>query len=285
MKAFRGAVPDLYKYTNYQLFLTDYWTSQKIATPAFSRRIWSTNLGIKSPATLTMILRGNRKPSPEIVDRLTTYFGFNSGQRSYFETLVKYAKSRNRPEVSVRYAERLRDLNPRKDIKQISYDLFAAVSNWECWTIREMVQSADFREDPTWIARKLCGRVSPKRVSDAIETLLKAELLTRNSDGKLIPRDTQIGTLADHADEAVKRAHEQLIAITLNAIRTVPVENRDIGGTTFNMDPADLPALKEELRRARKEIYSRFEKLNGTATFQLGFHLVPLTDLKMGRSR
>jgi uncharacterized protein (TIGR02147 family) len=108
--------------------------------------------------------------------------------------------------------------------------------------------------------------------------LIKTGLLERNKLGRLIPKDQHIGTLADTAHEAIKRFHEQMIGLALDSIRSVDLEKREISGSTFNIDPADLPALKAELRRTRKELYRRFEKPKANATYQLNVQLFPLTD-------
>ena len=280
MRGFRSALPDIYKYSDYRRFLNDYCGAQRAKTATFSQRRWSASLGLKSPAALAMILRGQRNPSHEVVDRMAEYFGFSPAQRMYFETLVKLSRASQSPDMATRYIEQLRQMHPKREMHIIPYDLFAAISNWYCLAIREMVQSADFREDPEWIAKKLRGRLSAKKVSDAIATLLKAGLLKRDGAGRLQPSDADIGTLADTADEAVKRFHEQMIELAAEAIRSVPVEERDISGSTFNIDPNDLPALKEEMRRLRKELYKKYEKPAGSATYQLGFQLIPLTHVQ-----
>ncbi len=278
MPATASSIPDIYGYSDFRGFLQDFLKARKQADPAFSRRSWGADLGLNSPALLTMILRGKRVPSEETAERFGDYFRFDSRQRDYFETLVKLERAKSSPERSARYMERLRELHPKRVMKIIPYDLFAAVSQWECWALREMVQSADFKENPSWISRKLKGRISPKQAKDAIDTLLKAGMLDRDRNGRLVPADADIGTLADQGKEAVKRFHEQMIDITKESVRSVAVEKREISGSTFNIDPADLPTLKEELRKARKEIYRRFEKPGGTATYQLSVHLVPLTE-------
>lgn len=280
----RENTPNIYLFTDFRAYLNAYFQTKKIEKPAFSTRKWCQDLNLKSPATLNMILRGKRNPGQNIVEQFSEYFYFNSSQKEYFETLVKLAKAKNNSEYSTRYMERLRSIHPEKDFRRIEYDLFSAISSWQCFAIRELVNQEGFREDSEWISRRLRGKISPKKVKDSIEILLKTNFLERNSDGFLIQKDAQIGTLADTANEAIKRFHEQMIGLALDSVRSVPVEDRDISGSTFNVDPADLPALKDELRKARQEIYRRFEKPKAKATYQLNFQLFPLTDFERIKS-
>jgi uncharacterized protein (TIGR02147 family) len=280
MKETRTPIPSVYEFTDFRGFLRTYFESKKRESRAFSTRRWSRDLGVSSPATLNMVLTGKRNPGPQLVDRLTRYFSFSKPQKQYFETLVKLAKVKDSPELSVNVLADLRDLHPKKEIREIPYDLFEAISSWYCLAIREMSQSHDFEEKPEWIAQKLKGRVSPAKVAAALRTLESAGLLSRGHDRRLKPAEMQIGTLADKADEAIKRFHEQTTQLALESIRTAPVSLRDFGGSTFNMDPADLPSLKADLRQMRREIYQRYEKISASATFQLNVQLFPLTEIK-----
>jgi uncharacterized protein (TIGR02147 family) len=233
-----------------------------------------------SPASLNMILRGKRNPGPQILEQLIRYFDFSPLQRGYFETLVRLSKSKKDPQLLTRAMEDLRTLHPLKQIDLIDFNTFAVMSNWYFLTIREMVNRADFKEDSDWISKKLSKKVTPKKVQDALETLIKSGLLIRQSDGQLVASNSQISTQADVSSEAVKQFHEQMIEIAKESVRGIDVQFRDISGSTFNVDTMDLPALKEELRRVRKEIYQRFEKPNAKNTYQLNFQLFPLTEVE-----
>lgn len=275
----RETLPNLYEFTDFRAYLNSYFAAKKKSGRGFSTRRWCQDLGLKSSSTLNMILRGRRNPGPNIVDRLVQYFEFSAHQRDYFETLVKLEKSKDDSERKVRHFERLRSIHPRKDVHLIDFNLFSSISNWYCFAVREMVNSKDFREDPEWISKKLRGKVSAKKIQDAIRVMLASGFLERDSRGFLIQKDSQIGTLADISNEALKRFHEQMIGLALESVRSAPIETRDISGSTFNIDPADLPALKAELRKVRQEIYRCFEKPQASTTYQLNFQLFPLTEI------
>lgn len=273
----RAATPDLFEYTNYRSYLADYFADQKKKNSGFSTRAWCKRLALKSPATLNMILRGHRNPSAKLVDDFTRYFRFSNRQKEYFEALVRLAKVEGESDESLRFMETLRKIHPTKEFKLLDYDCFAAISTWYCFAIREMVSWANFVNDPAWIARRLTGRISPKKLAEAIDLLIRVGLISQNAKGQLKAQDQHISTLADHANEAVKRFHEQILTLAQESIRSVAVDERDFGGSTFNMDPKDLPALKEELRRTRNEIYRRFEKPKAEMTYQMSFIIFPLT--------
>jgi uncharacterized protein (TIGR02147 family) len=275
--------PNLYDFTDYRSFLVAYFGAKKKSAASFSLRAWSAKLGVTSPASLNMILRGKRNPGPELLDRLNSYFKFSVQQRKYFEGLVKLEKSKKDPARLAHALEDLTTLHPAKKMALIDFDTFSVVSNWYFFAIREMVNSSDFQEDPDWISKRLKRKISAKKAHEALDILTRTGLLTRNNEGKLVSRDSQITTNADVSNEALKRFHEEMISLAQSSVREVSVPLRDISGSTFNIAVEDLPALKEELRRVRKELYQRFERPQAPNTYQLNFQLFPLTSIENER--
>lgn len=268
---------NIYGYSSFRVFLADYILCQKKSSRFFSQRKFSKDLGVKSQGTLTMILKGKRNPSSDLVNRMASAMGLSNPQRIYFENLAQLAKVEGQPEKASLYIERLRALHPNKEMKIIPYEMFFSLSNWYCLPIREMVQAEDFIEDPAWISKKLKRKITSKQAQAALENLQKAGLLVRDSSGKLQSADKEINTQADWADEGVKRFHEQMLTLAKDSLRNTPVLERDFGGSTFNIDPKDLPELKRKVREFRRTLYQAFEKPKGTATYQLNVQLFPLT--------
>ncbi len=278
-----SASPNLYQFTSYRAFLVEYLSMQKKRKPSFSLRNWCKQLGVKSPSTLNMILRGKRNPGPELVDLLVAYFGFSKNQKEYFEALVKLEKAKKDSSRSTRVMETLRSLHPENNFNLIDFDIFSVISNWYFYAIKEMSSREDFREDPEWISNQLFKRIPPKTAKEALSILLRTGLFKRDGRGFLQATNQQITTGADISHEGLKRFHEQMTELARESIRTVPIEYRDISSSTFNLDPQDLPAFKQELRKIRRELYLRFEKPKAKATYQLNFQLFPLTKLEKGR--
>lgn len=267
----------VYQFTDYRAFLHAHVDATKATNPAFSMRSWCARLGFKSPATLNMILRGKRHPGAGAVAQFVSYFQFSQNQREYFERLVDLAKAKDNPMRLAHALEALRQIHPDRELHLVDLDTFAVNSNWYFFALREMVSSADFREEPEWISRKLYMRVSPKKTSDAIDLLLKTGWLVRDAHGFLNASESQITTNADISHEAIKRFHEQMLDLAKLSIRSTPVPLRDIAGSTFNIDLSELPAFKAELRKMRRQLYQRFERPKANATYQLNVQLFPLT--------
>ena len=88
---------DICTYVDYRSFLRDYFNSEKTRDPQWSFGIWARRLQVKSKSSLTMIMKGQRRPGPGIFEKMCQYFGFNQEQREHFRRLLKLEKQTKNP--------------------------------------------------------------------------------------------------------------------------------------------------------------------------------------------
>lgn len=266
----------VFDYSDYRTFLATHFEVEKKRQKSFSTRFWCKKLGIKSTATLNMILRGHRDPGPDVVEKFATYFAFDRDERLFFEQLVRLAKQSD-PTKRCYHMQRLQDLHPKKVIELLSYKAFNVMSHWYCLAIREMVQLKDFSPDPTWIARRLKYKVGLPKIAQTLQTLQQLNLLHCDDTGKWHQTQEEIGTSHDIAQEAIKQFHEQMLTLASESIRNTPLQERLVTGITFNIKKEDLPALREELFRLQKAVYQKYQVPTGDETYQFNIQVFPLT--------
>jgi uncharacterized protein (TIGR02147 family) len=270
-------LPQIYNYTDYQVYLRDVFKARKLVSPYWSYGVWARDLGLKSSSTLIMILQGNRNPSSSLTKQIAAYLKLKSGEAQYFADLVNLKKSKNDPHLTQALTERLKKQHPKKEFRLLSADHFMAISNWHYYAIREMVDLKDFREDLEWIQKKLNFKVSKKEIEQAIEALLRLELIERDENGYLRYAKTTIATADGIPDEGLKRFHEQMLDNARASIRSVDRQSRDISGVTFTLRKEDLPKAKEIVRNMYQELLRMTSKNEADAVFQLETTLFPLT--------
>lgn len=270
----------IFKYISYRSFLNDFFIAHKKEKYGFSIRMWSKQLGFKSPATLNMILRGHRNPGIEAQEKLAQYFKFSGREKEYFYELVRLERFRDNEEIRFNILKRIQKLNPNDDFKIIDFDLFSIISNWYVYAIREMINSKNFKEGPQWIANKLNNVITVAQVKEALNSLERSGMVERADNGRLKVTNAQISTPFDIANEAGKCFHEEMISKAKESIRNCSPDKRDISAITFNMDLNDLEAFKKDIIKFRRSLYRKYENLKADNTYQLNIQLFPLTRVK-----
>lgn len=272
--------PKAFEYAELGSFLRAYMDFRRRRPASFSLRQWSTKLGLKSPATLSMLYSGKRAPSEELISRLGDYFKMSTDERAYFENLARLSRVQKNSSRELEIKKQLDKVRPKKSKPLYMLDIkhFSTVANWYCYAIREMIHWKKFKADPRWIAKQLLFPISIEKIKTALVDLQDLGLIYQDKQGAWKQRHVQITTSEDKQSEAIQFYHASMCDLAKKSIQQVEVQNRDFSGSTFNIKIDDLSKLKIELRKIRKEIYQKYESLeDGEATYQLNFQLFPLT--------
>lgn len=262
-------------YSDFRPFLKDYLKDIKKRNSRFSCGAWSRRLCLKTPSALTMILNGQRNPGPELVELFIRDLKLVGREATFFRELVILGKSKG--ESSKRFLNELKlaEIHPRKEFRGISLNAFKAISNWHFYAIRELVDLPNFKEDATWIQKRIRFPLTAKQIHEAIRIMLDLGFLTRATNGKL-QYTNQIETESDSPDEGLRKYHEQVLEMAQKSLNTVKPELREISGMTFTMNKKDLARAKEILRQAQYDL-SQLGKTVGDEVYQVEVALFPLT--------
>ena len=268
-------------YTDYRTFLIDYCNHKRQAEPGWSVRKWTHQLGMCSPSTFTMIIKGRRSPRLELARRMSKTIEFNLKEENYFLDLIRLEKVSRDPNASVLLMENLAKTRRSVKYKHLDHRTFAALSQWHCVAIKDMVHLATFREDPDWIASHLSFPITPAQAREALDILKRHGLIARVR-GRLQVVDEHLDTSFDISDEAIKSFHEQALKNAGTAIRKFGTQTRECIGTTFAFNKRDLQKAKEMLRNFELEFCKVFERDRTDSVYHLEivFHPVAEGDVR-----
>ena len=269
-------LPSVLNYSDFRTYLRDLTAARKARTPGFQFASWAKRLGLRSHSSLVMILQGQRNPGPDLVERLVKDLRLTGKEAAFFRDLICLEKCAKGSAMEEVVKERLAQLHPKRSFAALDARTFAAVSNWYYYAIRELVDTKDFREDVAWIQKRLNGRLMRKEVTEAIETLVHLNLLHRDANGIL--RYTQaVESSFDVPDSSLRRYHAQILQMAAAALNDVPVQEREIAGTTFTLRKEDLPRAKEIMRNALREV-ERLGAGGGDEVYHAEVALFPLSE-------
>jgi len=160
--------------------------------------------------------------------------------------------------------------------RPLDIDAFHVVADWHYFAILSLAETETFQSSPSWIAKRL--GISEKQTKDAIETLLRLELLKKDKrSGKLSPTGTQLEALSTKASPALRKANRQNIELTAKALESVPLEKRDFTAITICVDPRRLDEAQKLIKSFRRKFSSIMESGPKKEVYKLCIQLFPLS--------
>lgn len=268
--------PDVLQYTNYRVFLRDYYEFKKKTVPAFSLRFFAEKAGLSSHAHLKLTIDGKRNITKNTVVKLIHGLGLDGQRAAYFESLVFFNQAQTDADKQVYYAQLLK-ASPRSKLHKMEKAQFRIFREWHHSAILEMVALKDFRPIPDWISKRLGGLITPAQVTESLKLLVELGLLVKTANGYR-QRDPLITTDDEVQDLMVKMYHLQMLKLSADMLSALPGSQRDVSALTFSIKREDFPNLKKHLQLMRKELLDFSAKAGeGEDVVQINIQLYPLT--------
>lgn len=268
--------PDVLQYTNYRVYLRDYYEFKKKTVPAFSLRFFAEKAGLSSHAHLKLTIDGKRNITKNTVVKLIHGLGLDGQRAAYFESLVFFNQAQTDADKQVYYAQLLK-ASPRSKLHKMDAAQFRIFREWHHSAILEMVALKDFRPIPDWISKRLGGLITPVQVTESLKLLVELGLLVKTANG-FRQRDPLITTDDEVQDMMVKMYHLQMLKLSADMLSTLPGPQRDVSALTFSIKREDFPNLKKHLQLMRKELLDFSAKAGeGEDVVQINIQLYPLT--------
>ncbi|MCI6872759.1 MULTISPECIES: TIGR02147 family protein [Hallerella] len=272
----KPSMPDVLQYTNYRVFLHDYYAYKKSTSAVFSLRFFAAKAGLSSHAHLKLVMDGKRNITKNTVVKIIQGLNLADERATYFENLVFFNQAKTDKEKAFYYGKLVKS-TPGSRLHKMDQAHFRIFTEWYHSVIREMVELRGFNPAPEWISRRLGGTITPAQAAESLNLLSSLGLISRTANGysqaqSLITTDDEV------SDLLVKQYHRQMLDQAKDSMENVPAEKRDISAVTFAIQRKDFPALKKHLQLMRKELLD-FSSESGTGedVVQVNIQLFPLT--------
>ena len=263
---------NLFEFVHYRDFLGHLKQSHWVARgrPLTLDRI-SQKLGYRSPRLLGMVLKGQRLPSQEFMDRLASHLKLNVSQKRYLQLLVRYERLKSKGKDTQPIIEEIRELIPGAHYDlELENHVFHYVADWYTLVIRQLQNIKGIQWNPARIRNLLRNKVSTAQVSQAIHSLQKLQLIGDQASDNLISKQ-------DIPSTAIKKHHEQM---ALEALYEQPVEDREFSALTIAVHQDDIDEAKQFIRSFRDQFNKRFSRLEADAVYQMNIQFFSHTTYK-----
>ena len=268
--------PDVLQYTNFRVYLRDYYEYKKKTQPAFSLRFFAEKAGLSSHAHLKLTIDGKRNITKSTVTKLIHGLGLIKQRATYFENLVFFNQATDDEEKKV-YYEQLVKASPNSKLHKMDQAQLRIFREWHHSVILEMVSLKGFRPIPDWVSKRLDGKVTPAQVQESFNLLLELGLLVKTANG-FRQRDPMITTDDEVQDLMVKQYHQQMLSLSKDKLSELASQDRDFSALTFSIRRKDFPNLKKQIQLMRKELLDfSADAGEGDDVVQVNIQLFPLT--------
>ncbi|MDB5037478.1 MAG: hypothetical protein JWQ35_1006 [Bacteriovoracaceae bacterium] len=231
------------EHSNYRSFLKSTLVEKQDKNPAYSMRSFAILLGLTQSA-LSQVFSGKKNLSLESANRISNKLGLHENEIEYFRTLVQIETTRD-IDLKRSLLTRAQALNPKRDLQDLSVELFSVISDWYHLAIKNMLDLDHFEFTPTNIARRL--GISKIEVELAIERLIRLEMIEVDSAHKGKYRKVKDHTIVRSAvpNEALRKFHRQMLQKAIESLETQTPREKMIGSETFAISEEVLPKATE----------------------------------------
>jgi uncharacterized protein (TIGR02147 family) len=272
--------PTLTQYSDYRLYLRDYYETHKASNPDFSYRFLALRAGINSSAFYKYVIEGKRNLTKASLLKTCLALKLKDREAEYFENLVFFNQAKTLREKNV-FFDRLTKLRGQYDKRRVVQDQYAFYSEWHHSAIREMLSCTSVKDDFEALASRLAPAITPKQARESISLLSKLGLIKKNAQGRWTPCDPVLTTGEPLDAQVIQDFQLRMLALASEAYTRFGSDERLMSTVTFSISSDTLDVFKRRIRELRSEMLEA-ARLDEAAdrVYQFNLQLFPLSRSK-----
>ena len=270
------SVKKLFEYEDYREFLDDFFAEQKLAKKMFSHRYFAQKAGFSSSSAVLKVIKRKTNLTATSTKKVIKGIGLDTLSATYFENLVCYNQAKNR-EDKEKYFEILNGLRRRSEHYKINKKQIAYFENWYYPVIREIVQYSDWDGDYAKLANLVIPKITAKEAQNAVETLLKIDILRKDKNGNILQTETVL-TSKNIPAIYTKKQRREILKLGVDASDNISKDERNISYTTLAVSKKTYKEIEDYLNQVRINILDMAVQDNDAdRIYQLIFELFPFS--------
>jgi uncharacterized protein (TIGR02147 family) len=245
----------------------------------FGMREWAARSGLRSASTISMVIQGSRRLTPQVAEKLAEGIELSPRHKRYLIELSRWESART-PAERRKSQEQLLKLKKRKDESRLDDRHYRLLSQWYVPALYVMAGLENYRSSPEELAKHLGRGITARQVKEALGDLINSGLLEADpaGSGKLRQTNAALTTDEDLKHLAVYRYHQSMLRLAETALE-LPLDRREMNGLTIPVPESELPLLKDKIRKFRHELNEVFSQYNQAENvYQINIQLFPLTE-------
>jgi uncharacterized protein (TIGR02147 family) len=270
----------IYDYTNYRLFLKEYYEEQKIKK-GFTYRDFARLAGMNSTSWLLHLIKGTKNLSAASVIRVAKAVKLNKAETQYLEAMVPFTQARTNG-IKDHYYQRMLAMKRKLKIAKIGEEQYDYYTKWYHPAVRSLVSKVEFTDgggghDFSILGRCLMPPIPAREAKKSVLLLEKLGLISRDREGRFTQSSAMISTGDEVASLNVINYHKQVSRLAEGAHDLSAKEERDISALTLGINQEDVHRIKARIQAFRKEIMDlAAASENPDRVYQINFQMFPV---------
>ena len=266
---------DIYSYYDYHKYLMDFYNEKKSSLPLFSYRYISDKVGIDH-GLIVKIFQGKRHISTRSIPAFTLLLGLSRRKSEYFELMIKYRKAKTSNEIK-HYFEKLLSFSGIEE-HRVESDKYEFYQKWYYTAVREILHLYPFKDDYEWLANMVEPAITPAEAKKAVLLLERLAFIKRNEDGFFELTNRFVTTGLQWRSIAIRTYQKEVMNLAMQALDTIPKEERDISTVTLTLDDAGLALARDRIAALHKELVEISAACqNVNRAYQINLQLFPIS--------
>ena len=270
---------EIFDYSDHREYLREVLKPFRGARSGMSIRGIARRAGIKSSATLTLIIKGDRVLTPQIALKLGKVLKLSGRRLRYFRALSKLSSSQS-VEEQTQVKEELLRIKSFSQVAQLELKQYRFWSHWYYVGLYVLLGLEDWTWETKGLAKRMGSGVTPGQIDTALKDMVELDLVEIQNKRVVQKKGPILKSTEDVKNFALQRFHKETLDLAKESL-SLPVEWREITCLTTSIPLRALPDIKEKVRRFREDLDQYIGGLkNHDEVFQFNFHLFPLTQIE-----
>ena len=269
-------------YTDYRLFLRDYYEDRKKRFSFFSYRYFCLKAGLKSPAVFKEIVDGKRNLTSRMLPLFIKGLDLSPVDTNYFIALVHFNQSGS-TEEKTQYLEQMQALKRKIPQEIVPIDHYALYSKWYLIVLRELACIIPWKGDYGLLAGNVNPPIKKSEAQEGIKFLVQKGFLKFREDGSCMQTSQAITSGSEVTSIGIRNFNEKMIRRGADAVHAFPQSLRDIRTMVIGISSESYPLIKHEIREFMDRVAQIVDNDRlSDRVYNVGVQFFPLSNFNDG---
>lgn len=267
---------NVFEYTDFRKFLSDFYLQKKSRQPTFSYRIIANKVGFKSTGHFTKIIQGKANISLALGLKFADFLSLTKRQAEYFQLLVLYNQAKSHEEKK-KYFEKMMMFKESK-VRTVDSDHYQFYDKWYYTVIREIIGIYPFRGNYKKLGALVEPSISADEAKRAIELLERLNLIRRIENGDYVQTEPLLKNDHTAPSVAVNNFILSMLDKAREALDRYARDERMLSSTTITISEHTYRKIREEVREFRTRIMTlAAQDSKSCRSYNFNFQVFPVT--------